>query len=147
MNRSCGLRTIVVSCSVPPAITGQAAVLGNLFFEASPENCLFITDDWGGPREGKLARASYKIINRPPASVITVEPGLHNRFKQTGHLLKAIKERADIIISAAREFKPDLMVACTGSVVDIPATAYAAARLRLPFFVYMFDDPVMQWSP
>lgn len=45
-----------------------------------------------------------------------------------------------------REPATTALVACSGDFADIPAGALACKRLGLPFYAYIFDDYVFQWT-
>lgn len=62
-------------------------------------------------------------------------------------LRRATRRRAEEIIGALRAFHPQVLVGCTASPLDVPATALAAKALGVPFVAYLFDDPVFQWAP
>lgn len=142
-------KVALISCSVPPSATGQATVLGHLFAISTKEQSLFLTDDMGTerPRTVELPIASYAKLPEPDLDRSKKEATFKSRLKSTVHLLSQIKKRAEIIMSHLKTFKPDVVVVCSASRLDIPATFYACFRLGIPFVVYMFDDPVSQWPP
>jgi hypothetical protein len=49
------------------------------------------------------------------------------------------------IAARARREACDLVVACTGDLIDLPASAVACRLLRIPLVVYSFDDYLNQW--
>ncbi len=142
-------RTVVVSTSVPPSPTGQATVLGHLFEGSTSDNTLFISDDQGTTRKraGELSTARYEHLSMPVFSNEKITGTFKSRWQTASEMLLEIRKRANEICHFARSFNPEILIACSGSRLDIPAVCYASLKLRIPFIVYMFDDPVMQWGP
>jgi glycosyltransferase involved in cell wall biosynthesis len=60
-------------------------------------------------------------------------------------ILYALCRRAAEISEAIRFDDVGVLIGCTGTPIDVPATAIAAQNLGLPFVAYLFDDPVYQW--
>jgi glycosyltransferase involved in cell wall biosynthesis len=58
---------------------------------------------------------------------------IHTRAKNLASLLR-------------REPRTRALIACSGDFADIPAAFVASRRLNLPFYAYIFDDYVFQWT-
>lgn len=54
--------------------------------------------------------------------------------------------RARQIGEIARKERLGLIVACSGDLVDLPASCLAARRAEIPFVPYLFDDYLYQWT-
>ncbi len=140
----------LVSLGVPPSNTGQARVLGHLLDGCDPEACLMLLEFPPIPdaalgevvpaRFGQLrTQENWLAANRLTAWFPTMAAHLGLR--------RAMRRRAQEIAGALRAFRPEVLVGCTASPLDLPATALAAKALGVPFVAYLFDDPVFQWEP
>jgi hypothetical protein len=63
----------------------------------------------------------------------------------TPAVLFDVCRRASEIREIVKAHDVGLVVACTGNPFDVPASALAAIGARVPFAVYIFDDPIFQW--
>jgi glycosyltransferase involved in cell wall biosynthesis len=57
-----------------------------------------------------------------------------------------VRQRAAAILRIIREEKCNAIVACSGDLVDIPAAWDASQRAGVPFYAYLFDDYLEQWT-
>lgn len=68
------------------------------------------------------------------------------RFKELINLGWQIITRARQIVRICRNEKCRAILACSGDLADIPAGWVASRWLRVPFFIYLFDDFIFQWT-
>jgi glycosyltransferase involved in cell wall biosynthesis len=138
----------IVSLGVPPSPYGQSRVLGQLLEGVPSLNCLLLSErppkleperdkSYGIYR--KLRRPKYSIWN--PAQIRWL---LH--VNQYSAFIFSVLRRAREIAREIRAFQADVIVACTASPFDIPASTLAALRTGTPLVVYLFDDPIFQWE-
>jgi glycosyltransferase involved in cell wall biosynthesis len=141
-------KVALVSTSVPPSPTGQARVIGHLFSECQPDNCMFLTDDINSEqvRESELSIAKCVHFPAPNLHKGPLDSTWKNKLKSAEMLYAEIRKRADLIVANTASFSPDVLVACTASRVDLPASWWASRALRVPLVAYLFDDPIMQWN-
>jgi len=71
-------------------------------------------------------------------------PGSAIRF--AGDTILEIRGRARQIGAIARKERLGLIVACSGDLVDLPASCLAARRAGIPLVPYLFDDYLYQWT-
>ena len=156
-------RFAVVSHYVPPSRYGQPRVLYRLLRQLRADRyCLLSTTryDRRAPSEdqdGPWLEAPYIYIDHGfPWRPISQWPG-ERRFARGAYtltnLIVALRRRARRIETAVRSGNYQVIVACSGDPIDLPASAIAARRLGVRFVAYMFDDygtqykmlPTYQW--
>jgi glycosyltransferase involved in cell wall biosynthesis len=124
-------RIAIVSINVPPSPYGQSGALGHLLKDEYAPHCLLISE-------------------RPPASPADDDNpyGSYRKLKEPNHccMLFSVLRRAREIARGVRDFQAQVIVACTASPFDIPASTLAALMTRTPLAVYLFDDPIFQWE-
>jgi glycosyltransferase involved in cell wall biosynthesis len=142
-------RIAIVSTGVPPSANGQSRVLGQLLEEdGTAPYCLLLSEH---PPELASERDKpygiYRRLRGPQLALWEPErvPWLLPVNEFCGFLLSTSR-RAREIAREVRAFGANVIVACTASPFDIPASALAAIVTRLPLIVYLFDDPVFQWE-
>jgi len=50
------------------------------------------------------------------------------------------------IIKILKKCNPDLIISCSGDIFDLPASYIASKKLKIPFYVYIFDYYSYQWT-
>ena len=140
-------RTGVVSHILPPSPSGQATVLRRLLEGFPGERCVLLSReryDGAGDAAGKLPLPYFAFD--PPRRLPSFGrfPGSSVRF--AGDTLLAVRGRARQIGAIARKERLGLIVACSGDLVDLPASCLAARRAGIPFVPYLFDDYLYQWT-
>jgi len=145
-----GPRIAIVSLGVPPSPYGQSRALGQLLNGEAPDRCLLISERPPDlrPEAGDKPYGSYRKLVEPwfalwPEARFAHLPSIN---KYGGFLFSAWR-RAREIAHELKAFRAEVVVTCTASPFDIPATALAALMTRTPLAVYMFDDPIFQWEP
>lgn len=139
-------RVAILSPVVPPMPSGQSRVLGMLLQGIAEGRIVFLFD-----RESPMAEAE-----KLPAEYIRLRPARDRLLRlprvPVFHQLNAWLGMTHVVFRRAREIQqalspnpPEVLIACTASLVDIPAGWLAARRLGIPFFEYVFDDYVYQW--
>ena len=136
----CVDRFAIVSHVVPPMWSGQAMVLDRLLSELPGTRCVVISSSpapsiqhdggtfVGLPREAFHA-SSFK-----------------RGWLATGVTLIRCCLRGFRIAAILSRERCAGAVACTGDLIDLPATAFACRVLGIRFIPYYFDDYVAQWS-
>lgn len=148
----------VVSVSVPPSPTGQSRMLGHMLEGATPESCLLLSANPPTPNAdaGELAFGTYyRLPPLPPSGpwptrLAGISPRLARMAEPTlesARIAAGVRQEAQEIATAVRQFGAQVIVACTASPTNLPAAAMAAQINGLPFVAYLFDDPVYQWPP
>ena len=135
----------IVSCSVPPSCSGQSIVLKRLLIENESLDCFIFSENLEG--EARELPKHYTLEVAAPAvhkGAADVGDGSKIRFAKS--YLKLIWKRADQLVDGIKKNRLNMLIACTGDPLDIPATMVASLRTGKPFFVYLFDDATYQWT-
>jgi glycosyltransferase involved in cell wall biosynthesis len=132
------VKLAVVSHAVPPAWSGQAMVLARLFSRIAPERLVVITKAATPPAPG--VGAWYCLPGEPLESA-RLGRGLLGDWS----VAVRVAVRGIRIARRARREGCDVIVACTGDLIDLPASGIACRLLRIPLVVYSFDDYLSQW--
>jgi glycosyltransferase involved in cell wall biosynthesis len=140
----------VLSHVLPPSPSGQAVVLSRIFSGFSSADFFFIASA-GGPEEnpgdGSIPESPFRSY-RLPAEPNLANPG-HSRLISAVNLAALtarILLRAVRIRRILRDDPAAAIAACTGDLIDIPAGFLASRMAGIPFFAYIFDDYVYQWT-
>jgi glycosyltransferase involved in cell wall biosynthesis len=133
------MKVALISHALPPSWSGQSMVIYRLFADMNPANyCLISTRAFGFEHDPvhylpDLAGPRHQI----PAAV-QIRRGLRFGMLHV-NLGLAILARARFLAGVFKREGCDIVIACTGDVVDMPA-AYLASRIRgIPFVPYIFD--------
>lgn len=147
------MKFALLSHVLPPSSSGQAVALYRVLSGVNPDNYYLISSRevlrqekrGGGDNLFHLGGHYYPL---PPELTFT-RP---NRFGLSGirnliNIFIHIYTRArNILRILRREPNTTAIIACTGDLVDIPAAFLASRIARIPFFAYIFDDYVFQWT-
>ena len=133
-------RFAVVSHAVPPMWSGQAMVLERLLGMLPAEQAVVIASSRAAP--AGLARNTTVTLPSEPCEARWSQPG----WRATLTVLYRCVLRGWRIALILRRERCGGVVACTGDLIDLPASMLACRALRLPLVAYYFDDYVAQWS-
>ena len=137
----------VVSHILPPSPSGQAVMLHRLLRAVPTEAyCLISREDYSNSNNDSLRLpAPYYFL--PPEFQLQ-RPNRSNlyRFKELTNVAWQVIARARRIVKICRQERCRSVLACSGDLADIPAGYLASRRLRIPFYVYLFDDWRFQWT-
>ena len=143
-------KTGVVSHILPPSPSGQAAVLARLLGGIDPDRYVLLSRErYEGTGKGDNADQMLpgrRYLFRPPS---LAQPawrlaGSFLRFARDTFV--GIRDRAGQIEEILRKEGCDLLVACSGDLLDLPAACLAGGRTGIPFVPYLFDDYLYQWT-
>ncbi len=136
------MKFAVISHVLPPASSGQSVVLSRLLRELPPdEYCLLSRQvPTAGAQSPDVMSPLPAVTARLPAPP-TMAPALAGPAR-VAHLLR----QARSTVRAVRAHGSEAIVACSGELYDIPASYLASRWLGLPFYAYLFDDYVLQWT-
>src|SRR5262245_24313120 len=144
----------ILSHVLPPSSTGQAIVLHRLVKDLKPDRyCLLSVRDYHAPAapgsipENACARLPGRYYHLPAR--LYFQGRLWRRaepVRGAASLALQVAERARKVTRILRHERCDALIACTGELIDLPAGFLAARRLGIPFYPYLFDDYVTQWT-
>ena len=141
----------LLSHTLPPSPSGQAVMLYRILCGV-PEDEYYLIHSRVLPQEEGSESNHFHLRARYYS--LPTEPTLSwPRHFRLGHVRNKLnlflqiymraKNIADIL---RREPATSALVACSGDFADIPAGSLAGRILRLPFYAYIFDDYVFQWT-
>jgi glycosyltransferase involved in cell wall biosynthesis len=139
----------ILSHSLPPSSTGQAIMLYRLVEGIPAENfCLLSKENYSSRISGfenhDRIPARYYWIGSEQAnhlSKIRFMAVIQNIF----HGLLTFVGRVRQICIIMRDEKTQVLIACTGAILDILVGFFATKIVGNKFIAYIFDDYVYQW--
>lgn len=138
-------RFAVCTRFTPPLWSGQAVVIGRLLDGLDPEvYCLVSLPLSSGSDKPDFTHAlPGKRILLPQERSL----GLLNRLPWISRLrlFYQIWQRGNNIARALKAESVDMIVGCSGDMLDIPAAYFASRILDCRFVLYFFDDYSEQW--
>lgn len=140
-------RVGIVSHILPPSPSGQATVLRRLLEGFPPDRCVLLSRErYDGAEDaaGKLPLPYFAFHPSRRFPSLGRFPGSSIRF--AGDTVLGIRDRARQIGEIARKERLGLIVACSGDLIDLPASCLAGRRSGIPFVPYLFDDYIHQWT-
>jgi glycosyltransferase involved in cell wall biosynthesis len=140
-------RIAITSAAVPPLGSGQATALGQLLAGKDCNDVILLSDfSFYLGRVGEECKALPSIDIRQLSKLNwEIPPSFGPPSSELAAILFALCRRAAEISESIRSDHVAAVVGCTGTPIDVPATALAAQELGIPFVGYLFDDPVYQW--
>lgn len=142
-------RTALLSIAVPPGRSGQARVLGHHLarwpasaLEIASPHLAHLTDYPAEARPWRYRPVAPAPPLPPPARGLRA---IWRNHRLAGRLEALVQARARRLHGPLREARTQVLVACSGSPVDLPAASLLSESLGVPFAAYLFDDPVLQW--
>lgn len=140
-----GARFAVLSHVLPPLPSGQSILLSRLLQPLPVATyCLISSAVEPIPQAGRLPgrhaqlrpvprlRKIGSLAGTRPVLWINTWWGVHHRARQVETIL--------------RQEGCDLVIGCTGDLLDLPAAWLAARRTGRPFIAYIMDDYINQWT-
>jgi len=151
-------RLAVVSHVLPPSWSGQAVMLYRQLRDwASDEYCLISTTNYDGDSASPLV--AWGTATKRLAGVFHVLPRerfstgsrwirgrVPNYLFKVAATLPRLFQRARHIEALLRKERCTDVLACTGDLIDPPASFLAASRVGIDFSLYIFDDYLYQWA-
>ncbi|HEX3559052.1 MAG TPA: glycosyltransferase [Pyrinomonadaceae bacterium] len=133
------MKFALISHVLPPSWSGQSMVIYQLLRDFSPESYCLISwqaEGIGGDPTPYLRALPGRRYQIPPE--FQIQRGYRFGARNVDIAL-AILQRARYLTRVLRREGCDLVVACTGDVLDLPASYLASRRLGIPLYAYIFD--------
>jgi glycosyltransferase involved in cell wall biosynthesis len=145
-------RFALISHTLPPSPSGQAVVLYRILSGINQAK-YYLIDSRGdslqtnpGLNSPFQLQAQYRHL-RQELRINNLNVLGFSYIRSIVNLLLRIGTRTKNILSIVRrEPGTTAIVACTGDLVDIPAGFLASQVAHIPFYAYIFDDFVFQWT-
>lgn len=145
-------KLLLVSHYLPPSRYGQPRVIQRLLQDLPPTSyCLASVEtyDRSVTREDQDAPwlpGPYFKLDAGARWTFLLKRRPLNRYARLIEAGPAILRRARQIQQLIERERCEIAVACSGDIVDLPATWLACRRTKCRFIAYMFDDYVEQWA-
>ena len=142
----------LISHILPPSPSGQAVMLYRILSAVNPETYyliaskeIFSASGHGADSHLHLSARHYSL---PPESVINLPDRFGLRFLSAmiSNIMRVRERRKNILNILRQEPDTKAIVACSGDLADIPSGFLASRKAHIPFFAYIFDDYVYQWT-
>ncbi len=128
-----------VSHVLPPSWSGQSVMIGRILKNIpSQQYCLISTENYQGEKDGNTGVLPGKYYTLPR------EP----KIFRSGYWLMnwlGVLMRGASIARIVKQEKCDVIVAASGTLIDIPAGWWAGVLTGARFVPYLFDDYLYQW--
>jgi glycosyltransferase involved in cell wall biosynthesis len=142
----------ILSHVLPPSPSGQAVMLYRILSGIDPQAFYLVNTHAASlqvepapERPWELSAQQYSLPPEPANSAARVW-GI-GRIVRLVSIFTGIYARVCSILNILRQ-EPETraIIACTGDQADIPAGFLASKMTHLPFYAYIFDDYVFQWT-
>ena len=140
----------ILSHILPPSPSGQATVLYRLLSTwAADKYCLISRENYHDIRNDtaateRLPGRYYHLRAQLQFPLLNVFKFC--RFSSAVSILWEIYGRARQVKRVIQKENSELLIGCTGDLYDLPSGYLAARWTRVPFFSYIFDDYIYQWT-
>ena len=134
------LQFAVLSQVIPPSPSGQATVLERLLRAIPADRYCLITN-----AEPPAAEATARRYYLQPESQIN-RPQRPYRARVPANYWWRVLQRAKRLRRIIRDEKCEALIACSGDLLNIPAGYLASRWAKVPFYAYLFDDYLYQWT-
>ncbi|HLO16348.1 MAG TPA: glycosyltransferase [Anaerolineales bacterium] len=144
-------RFALLSHILPPSPSGQAVVLYRILSGIN-EDKYYLIHSRSASQPEHIESEHFRLRSQYyalPAEALLSWP---RRFRLSYirnkvNLFLQIYMRAKNIATILRqESRTSALIACSGDFADIPAASLVGRMLDLPFYAYIFDDYVFQWT-
>lgn len=143
--RYSGRKFAVVSQSILPEKSGQSILLSRLL-DGIPDHhyCVISNHPQTGTSSDQLPAKHYKIhdvyqwrLFKLPivGSLLVFIAGFFELLRRKNEIAKILTDEGC-----------DLAIACTGDLINLPATWLACRQIQIPFIAYVMDDFIYQWT-
>jgi len=142
-----------ISHVLPPSSSGQSMIIYKLLKDVNPSDYLLISrEDYNKnniENYSNRLQGIYYSLPRIFPHIPIIEKVINKTKKKLNipQLLEIrLHYRANQIIKILEKEKTGAIVACTGDILDLPASYIASKKLNVPFYAYIFDYYSCQWT-
>jgi glycosyltransferase involved in cell wall biosynthesis len=145
------MKLAIISPVLPPAPSGQAIVLYRLLRYTDPEDYILISpskyDEKCGDTDICSERLSGQYFNIPHGNPRILYQMLKGSYFGLSFFLDMyLNKRTGIFVDLLKKENISKVIVCTADLLD-PYCAYIACqKLNIPFYLYVFDDYIDQWT-
>ena len=142
----------VISHVLPPSPSGQAVALFRIL-GAVPAAAYYLVLSKGSPLPDpdgagdrwRLPGRHYSLPPQAPGKWLK-RPGLRLIGDIVRTAMRIRAHRNNVLAILRREPGTQAVIACSGDLATIPGGFLASRKAGIPFFAYIFDDYVYQWT-
>lgn len=141
-----------ISHVLPPSPSGQAVMLFRILSGFNQESYYLIDSGQDSFSDVQIAEGRFclksKHYSLPPDRVLSrmYVFGISRILNILDFFVRIIIRARNISEILQHEPHTSAIIACSGDLVNIPAAFLASRKARIPFFAYIFDDYVFQWT-
>ncbi len=132
----------LLSHVLPPSPSGQSVMLYRILARIDPADYYLVSSQARQAASDSL-NLQCQGFTLPPAPALGFGG---QRLRNLVNLATGILARASGLLALLRRQPARALIACTGDLADIPAAFIASRLARIPFYAYIFDDYVYQWT-
>ncbi len=133
------LKFAVLSQVIPPSPSGQATVLERLLRVAPVDRYCLISN-----AEQASERTRNRYYLQPERQINS--PQRPYRLRVPANYWLRVGQRARRLARILRNENCEVLIACSGDLLNIPAGYVASRWAKVRFYVYLFDDYLYQWT-
>jgi glycosyltransferase involved in cell wall biosynthesis len=139
------LKFALMSHVLPPAHSGQAVMLHRLL-EDVPPDCYVLIDTGGRGGLQTTRPLQAPVYQLPARRKLRPHAGFPARLLWRYAVGRQVRSFAKVVAGILRANQCNLLVSCSGDLLDLPVGAAAAAEAGVKFVPYFFDDYLCQWT-
>ena len=149
--KSTKLRFALLSHTLPPNPSGQAVAIYRILASVHPES-YYLIGSREVPFQAGTSNETFQLDAEcyflPPESIPSKpNPSRWGQLLSVFNILVRVYIRTRNILGILRrESSTTAIVVCTGDLLDVPAGFLASRIAHIPFYAYIFDDYVFQWT-
>lgn len=141
----------LISHILPPSPSGQAVMLYRILSYVSEKNYYLIhtrkrSTSTGKDMDDNRLPSTYYFLPAEPAFRTEYPFGLSWILKVINVFFRFFVRMRNLLRIVRGEPDTQAIVVCTGDIVDIPAGYVVSTICKLPFYAYMFDDYLYQFT-
>jgi glycosyltransferase involved in cell wall biosynthesis len=142
----------LISHILPPSPSGQAVMLYRILSRISEKNYYLIhtrsrlISDHNDADDQNRLPGTYYSLPAEPAFKTSYPLGLSWILKVINFFIRFFVRTRNLLGIVRGESDTQAIVACTGDIVDIPAGYLVGRICKIPFYAYIFDDYVYQYT-
>ena len=147
------MKFALVSHILPPSWSGQAMIIYKLLKDVNPSDYILISrEDYSKdniPDYSNRLLGKYYYLPRILPKIAIINKGI-NKLKKKLNIPQFLQIKLYLktnqIIKILKKENPHAIIACTGDILDLPASYIASKKLKIPFYAYIFDYYSYQWT-
>jgi glycosyltransferase involved in cell wall biosynthesis len=133
----------ILSHILPPSPSGQSVILYRILSYVDPSDYYLIASQQQH-NANNFSRLQSQVYTLPAEPALRL--GIQNVRNLVNLFTSIITRTGNLLAILRREPNTTAIIACTGDLKDIPAAFLTSRIAHIPYFAYIFDDYVYQWT-